>query len=167
MSKRLKRKPLSRSEIMRAVKSKDTKPELLVRSYLRHEKVHFRTYANLPGRPDIILKKEKVAIRIMGCFWHRHFCKSGNRVPKTNVAYWTSKITRNVERDRENKADLRDLGWRVIDVWECQLKKSGWERKLKTRIHATVIRSRLTAEIRSDIRPLASTVLPKSDYEGR
>jgi len=129
-----KRPPLTRSEIMRAVKSKNTKPELLVRSFLRKRKIKYRTYGNLPGRPDIIMPQYKVVIRVMGCFWHRHSCKSGDRLPKTNVEYWSAKIERNVARDKENKADLKVRGWRLIDVWECSLKKSGWERRLALRI---------------------------------
>ncbi len=131
---RSKRTPLTRSEVMRAVKSKDTKPELLVRAHLKSERVKFSTYADLPGRPDIILKKDKIAIRVMGCFWHNHSCKNGNRVPKSNIEYWTSKIKRNVARDKENKRDLKQLGWRVVDVWECQLRKTNWGQQLANKL---------------------------------
>lgn len=104
------------------VKSKDTKPELAVRSFLTARGIGFSTYAKLPGSPDIVVKKDKIVIRVMGCFWHSHKCKMGNRIPKTNVEYWTKKIIRNVARDKENKRDLKKLGWRVVDVWECHIR---------------------------------------------
>jgi DNA mismatch endonuclease (patch repair protein) len=129
-----KRKPLTRSEVMRAVKSKNTKPELLVRAFLRKEKIKFRTYGNLPGHPDIILKEHQTVIRVMGCFWHGHSCKSGNRIPKSNVDYWIAKLKRNVERDKENKRDLKRLGWRIIDVWACSLRNPNWKARLKHKL---------------------------------
>ncbi len=127
--------PMTRSEIMRAVKSKNTKPERAVRRLLRQHKISYRSYGSLPGHPDIILKERKTVIRVMGCFWHKHACKNGNRLPKSNIEYWTKKIARNVERDRQNKRDLKRLGWRVIDAWECQLKKPNWDKRLLRKIH--------------------------------
>lgn len=131
-----KRKPLTRSEVMRAVKSKDTQPELKVRAHLKAVKIKFKTYANLPGRPDMVLNQSRTAIRVMGCFWHGHSCKNGNRVPKSNIEYWVAKIKRNVARDKENKRDLKKLGWQVIDIWECQLRKSNWGLKLVNKLGA-------------------------------
>lgn len=128
------KKPLSRSEIMRAVKSKNTKPELIVRAFLRSKRVKYRSYGTLPGHPDLILKDLKIVIRVMGCFWHGHKCKNGDRIPKSNVEYWTSKIKRNIERDKENKRDLKRLGWRIVDVWECQLRAPKWEDRLLRQI---------------------------------
>lgn len=131
---RKKKAPLSRSEIMRAVKSKNTKPERAVRQLLRQNKISYRSYGNLPGHPDLILKEQRLVIRVMGCFWHKHDCKNGDRIPKSNVEYWTSKIKRNVERDKENKRDLKRLGWRVVDIWECQLRAPTWKSRLLLQI---------------------------------
>lgn len=119
---------------MRAVKSKNTKPELTLRKFLRAERIKYRTYASMPGRPDIVLPERKIALRVMGCFWHGHSCPRGDRMPKTNVAYWSAKIARNVVRDRQNKRDLKRLGWRVLDVWECRLREPNWSTRLKHRL---------------------------------
>lgn len=128
------RKPLTRSEVMRAVKSIDTKPELVVRLFLKTKKIKFQTYGSLPGHPDMILKQHKTVIRVMGCFWHGHTCKNGNRIPKSNVEYWVAKIQRNITRDKENKKDLKKLGWRILDIWECDLKTQRWEKRLAQRL---------------------------------
>ncbi|TAL37860.1 MAG: DNA mismatch endonuclease Vsr [Alphaproteobacteria bacterium] len=117
-----KNKPATRAEIMRAVKSKNTSPEKFVRSTLHKQGFRFRLHTDaLPGKPDIVLPKYKTVIRVMGCFWHGHRCKRGNRIPKTNRSYWTAKISRNRTRDKTQKRALEGLGWRVIDLWECQL----------------------------------------------
>lgn len=128
-----KKPPLSRSEIMRRVKSKNTKPEIIVRRFLRVERIRFRSQAKLPGRPDFALIDAKIAVRVMGCFWHGHSCKNGNRIPKTNIPYWTAKIARNIARDKENKRDLKRLGWTVVDIWECQIKDGRWKNKLNSK----------------------------------
>jgi DNA mismatch endonuclease (patch repair protein) len=123
-----------RSAIMRAVKGKDTKPELLIRAFLFSKRFKFETYANLPGKPDLVLPRRKVIIRVMGCFWHGHLCKRGKRQPKTNSEYWRTKIGRNQERDRKNKAILEKLGWRLIDIWECTLKRKDFDAYLYRKI---------------------------------
>jgi DNA mismatch endonuclease (patch repair protein) len=112
-----------RSAIMRAVKGKDTKPELLIRAFLLSKRFKFETYANLPGKPDLVLPRRRIIIRVMGCFWHGHSCKRGKRQPKTNSEYWRTKISRNQERDRQNKALLEKIGWQIIDAWECNFKR--------------------------------------------
>jgi DNA mismatch endonuclease, patch repair protein len=107
---------------MRAVKGKNTSPEKFVRSALHRQGFRFRIHTDdLPGKPDIVLPRHKTVIRVMGCFWHGHRCKRGNRIPKSNRAYWTTKIGRNKTRDKSQKRGLEKLGWRVIDLWECQL----------------------------------------------
>lgn len=108
---------------MRAVKGKDTKPEMAVRAFLRSKRFKFETHTDLPGKPDIVLPRHKVVIRVMGCFWHGHLCKRGNRLPKTNAEYWSAKISRNKIRDQKNKVALEGMGWSVIDIWECDLAK--------------------------------------------
>jgi DNA mismatch endonuclease (patch repair protein) len=110
-----------RSRCMSHIHSKDTKPELLVRRYLYGRGYRYRKNdKRLPGTPDIVMRKYGVVIFIHGCFWHGH--DSHLRMPKSNVEFWTKKVARNKERDEENKEKLREMGWCVITVWECQLK---------------------------------------------
>ncbi len=114
---------------MSHVKSRDTKPELIVRRYLYSRGYRYRkNLRSLPGTPDIVLKKYRVAIFIHGCFWHGH--ESHLRIPKSNCEYWENKINRNRERDEENKERLRKLGWSVMTVWECQLRPELMEKTL-------------------------------------
>lgn len=115
--------PLSRSEVMARVHSKDTRPEKAVRSLLHAMGYRFRLHrSDLPGSPDITLPGRGVVIFVHGCFWHGHKCKRGDRVPKSNTDYWIKKRTRNMLRDKQNKKDLESLGWKVLVVWECELK---------------------------------------------
>ena len=112
-----------RSEVMSKVRSKNTKPEIIVRKLLYKLGYRFRLHRNdLPGKPDICLPKYKTVIFVHGCFWHGH--KGCARHPKSNLDYWTPKIKRNAERDHLHKNSLRKLGWKVITVWECDLKSS-------------------------------------------
>lgn len=111
----------SRSSNMRAIKARDTVPELRVRSQLHREGFRFRLCRNdLPGSPDIVFPALKKVVFVHGCFWHSHRCKRGKRTPKTNVDYWTQKLRRNVRRDAVVRAALRQLGWTSLVVWECQ-----------------------------------------------
>ncbi len=115
--------PQKRSEIMRAVKGENTKPEIALRKALHRLGYRYRlNVKDLPGKPDLVFPKHRAVIFVHGCFWHGHGCKRGKRVPKTNRAYWTEKIARNKARDKKNAAALRRLGWRVITIWECRLK---------------------------------------------
>ena len=108
---------------MRAVKSQDTKPEIALRKALFALGYRYRlNVKDLPGKPDLVFPKYQTVIFVHGCFWHGHNCKRGKRVPKTNRAYWTEKITRNKQRDRKNARELRKRGWRVVTIWECKLK---------------------------------------------
>lgn len=116
--------PEQRSRIMRAVRSRDTSPELAVRRLLRilgltGYRLHRK---ELPGEPDISFIGRKKAIFVHGCFWHGHDCLRGNRVPTTNVTYWRNKIERNRHRDHEHLEKLTQLGWSVLIVWECSLR---------------------------------------------
>jgi len=112
-----------RSWNMSLIKSKNTKPELLVRSVLHRLGYRFRIHKkDLPGNPDIVLPKYKTALFVNGCFWHQHKnCKRAN-IPKTNKDYWLPKLNKNIERDRVIQNKLSDIGWNVIVVWECMLK---------------------------------------------
>ena len=110
-----------RSEIMSRIRSKNTKPEIYVRSTLHRKGYRFRIHHNLlPGRPDLVLKKHNAVIFVNGCFWHGHLCKKF-KLPKSNKRFWMNKIENNKKRDRTNKIKLKKLGWKVFIVWECKL----------------------------------------------
>ncbi|HEX7799530.1 MAG TPA: very short patch repair endonuclease [Asticcacaulis sp.] len=112
-----------RSRTMRAVKSKDTAPELRVRRLVHAMGYRYRLHRkDLPGHPDLVFPGRRKAIFIHGCFWHGHDCRRGARMPKTNADYWTAKIGRNRERDARTLAELAKLGWGVCVLWECELK---------------------------------------------
>lgn len=115
--------PEERSAIMRKVKGKDTKPELVIRSLLHRLGYRFRLHRkDLPGKPDIVLPKFKKVIFVHGCFWHGHKgCKNANR-PKSNVSYWNKKIDRNMQRDKTNQSKLKDMGWDSLTIWECEIR---------------------------------------------
>lgn len=113
----------ARSRNMSRIRSKDTKPEEKVRKYLFSKGFRYRkNVRTLPGCPDIVLSKYKTVIFVNGCFWHKHDCPRFVW-PSSNEAYWIPKIQRNVERDESNKRQLISMGWNVLVVWECQLKK--------------------------------------------
>lgn len=112
----------TRSYTMSRIRSKDTKPEMIVRRFLYHNGFRYRLHVKgLPGKPDIVLHKYKTVIFVHGCFWHGHEgCKSGH-IPHTNVAYWEPKIRKNKARDQNNFAQLAEMGYRVIVIYECEL----------------------------------------------
>ena len=115
--------PEVRSYNMSHIRSKDTKPEEKVRKYLFSQGFRYRkNVRTLPGCPDIVLHKYRAVVFVNGCFWHKHDC-GRFKWPTSNEEYWTTKIIRNVERDTENQKKLQDMGWRVIIIWECELKK--------------------------------------------
>ncbi len=110
-----------RSATMRSVKSKDTGPELLVRSLLHLLGYRFRLHRkDLPGKPDIVFPGRRKIIFVHGCFWHGHQCARGCRVPKSNRDYWVRKITGNKERDTIHLAVLKASGWQILTIWECE-----------------------------------------------
>ena len=113
--------PEQRSRLMSRVKGKDTKPEKTVRSLLHSLGYRFRLHRkNLPGSPDIVLPRYRTVVFVHGCFWHRHIGCAKATMPKSHVHYWHNKFAENVERDRLKEEALRQLGWRVIVVWQCQ-----------------------------------------------
>ena len=115
--------PEQRSRCMAAIHGKDTKPEVLVRKFLFAKGLRFRVCdRKLPGKPDIVLPKYKTVIFIDGCFWHGHEGCKYYRLPHTNVDFWRSKIKTNILRDRRNDTDLTNAGWRVIRIWECEIR---------------------------------------------
>lgn len=124
--------PEVRRRTMQAVKSKDTAPELLVRSMAHRMGYRFRLHRkDLPGKPDLVFPGRRKAIFVHGCFWHGHDCARGARVPKSNRDYWTKKIARNQERDHAARAALAHSGWTSLIVWECDL---GNEKGLKAQV---------------------------------
>ncbi|MEQ8783987.1 MAG: very short patch repair endonuclease [Roseibium album] len=111
-----------RSRMMSGIRGKDTKPELIVRKALHRAGFRFRLHdSKLPGKPDLVLSKYKVAIFVHGCFWHGHDCHLF-RLPSTRTEFWQKKIASNVERDRLVTNALVNSGWRIATVWECALK---------------------------------------------
>ncbi|WP_280954471.1 very short patch repair endonuclease [Alsobacter soli] len=112
-----------RSAVMRAVRGRDTTPELLVRRLLRSVAPGYRLHRkDIPGRPDVAYIGRRKAIFVHGCFWHGHDCARGARMPKANRPYWEAKIARNRARDAANLAALAERGWKALVVWECETK---------------------------------------------
>lgn len=121
-----------RSYNMSRIRSKDTKPEILVRSYLFSRGLRFRKNdKRYPGSPDIVLPKYNTVVFVHGCFWHLHEGCRYAVMPKSNVDYWKNKLYRNRERDERNQIELEEMGWTVIIVWECELKKGRREQTLE------------------------------------
>ena len=116
--------PQQRHLCMSHIRSKDTKPEQLVRQALWHKGFRYRLHVkDLPGKPDIVLPKYKTAIFVNGCFWHGHKGCKDFVIPKSNTAFWLEKIGKNKNRDEHNITALISAGWKVITIWECELKK--------------------------------------------
>lgn len=123
-----------RSELMAGIRSRDTAPELAVRRIAHRMGLRFRLHRKaLPGRPDLIFPKHRLAVFVHGCFWHRHEDCPFSHIPKTRTAYWADKFERNVARDKRNREALQDLGWRVVVVWECEV---GDEEAVRLRLAA-------------------------------
>lgn len=111
-----------RSQIMAAVKNKNTKPEVYLRRLLFRHGYRYRLYSKaIPGHPDLWLKKYNTVIFVNGCFWHMHSNCKRNRIPKSNEEYWRPKLLRNVQRDTDNKRQLYEKGYRCLVIWECSL----------------------------------------------
>lgn len=115
--------PAVRRRTMQAVKSKDTSPEMRVRRLLHAHGYRYRLHKKeLPGSPDLVFSSRRKVVFIHGCFWHGHDCARGARVPKTNTAYWVGKVARNRARDVRARGRLEEFGWKVLTLWECELK---------------------------------------------
>jgi len=116
---------------MSKIKGKNTKPEILVRKFLFSKGYRYKLHdKTLPGKPDIVLTKYKTIVQIHGCFWHGHSNCKYFVIPKTRTDWWLSKITRNKEVDKKNETDLKKHGWRVINIFECELKPAVREKTL-------------------------------------
>lgn len=130
-----------RSEVMSKIRSKNTKPEILIRKALFAKGFRYRINDNkLPGKPDVVLPKYKTIIFIHGCFWHRHDGCKYAYTPKTNTDFWIEKIMANKERDIVNQSKLESMGWKVLTIWECEIRQ-------KDKIPALI--DRLSAIIKS------------------
>ncbi|MHC3914443.1 very short patch repair endonuclease [Alcaligenes sp. YSL9] len=111
---------VTRSKMMAGIRGKNTKPEMLIRRYLHSKGYRFRLHRkDLPGRPDLVLSKYKLAVFVHGCFWHRHAACFYARSPATRKEFWQKKLNQNVERDKKQEYLLIGLGWRVLTIWEC------------------------------------------------
>ena len=133
--------PEASSRRLAAVGSKDTAPELVVRRMLHAMGLRFRLHRrDLPGTPDVVLGRHRTVIFVSGCYWHRHPGCPFAQEPQRNSAFWQAKFARNVERDRENRRDLRRLGWRVIVVWECETRNVTKLRKRLERLFGEEVR---------------------------
>lgn len=114
--------PSQRSEVMRRVRSNGTSPEIIVRRIVRRMGVKYRSCVrNLPGKPDIVVNDQRKAILVHGCFWHGHHCRGG-KLPRSNRSYWKTKQARNIMRDSRNAKALRSQGWKLMILWECQMR---------------------------------------------
>lgn len=121
-----------RSEVMSKIKGKNTKIELVVRSWLHSQGYRYRLHdKRFPGTPDVVLPKYKTAIFIHGCFWHAHKNCKYFKLPMTRTDFWSEKLDHNVVRDQKKTEELQLLGWNVIVVWECELKHNSNERLIK------------------------------------
>ncbi len=149
------RTPEKRHEIMAAVQTKNTGPEIVVRKALCRLGYRFRLHSKkLPGRPDIVFPKRKKIIFVNGCFWHGHHCRKGH-LPKTRLDYWRPKIAANKTRDKKNKAQLKCLKWDVLVVWQCQTKNlQSLDRKLNEFLEGRLLNSR-DSSVKVALRPIA------------
>ena len=132
--------PEERSRCMAAIKGKDTKPEMIVRKYLFSRGLRYRVNnRKLPGSPDIVLRKYKTVIFVDGCFWHGHEGCKYFRLPKSNVYFWKHKIAMNIARDYANTVDLKLAGWKVIRIWECEIKTKARREETLRNLYAHII----------------------------
>lgn len=132
--------PEQRSLNMSLIRGKDTKPEVLVRKYLFSKGLRYRKNdKRFPGHPDIVFPKYRTVIFVHGCFWHGHEGCRYFRLPSTNVEFWKAKISRNRERDKKDAAELDKLGWKVITVWECRIRRKADRAEALEEVYRKVI----------------------------
>ncbi len=153
-----------RSRCMAAIKGKDTNPELIVRKYLFSRGLRFRVQVRkLLGNPDIVLPKYKTVIFVNGCFWHGHEDCRYFRLPKSNVEFWKEKIERNVARDVRNEAELKALGWRIIRVWECEIKTVAQREEYLKRLYDRIVNPTQSYLMETDIDKPSIAAEPESE----
>jgi DNA mismatch endonuclease (patch repair protein) len=137
MARRAKTAPaLTLTERMRRIRKKNSKPELIVRRLVHGMGFRYRLHGSkLPGTPDIVLPRHRKTILVHGCFWHRHDCPDGTKLPRSKPEYWAPKLERNRRRDAANIEKLRKLGWDVLVVWECEIRNEQDLTRRLTRFH--------------------------------
>ena len=124
---------------MSRIKSKETTIEVLVRRFLFHRGFRYRkNVRGLPGTPDIVLRKYKTVIFINGCFWHMHKNCKESVVPKTRTEFWLTKLTKNVKNDEKHYRELRQQGWKVIVIWECQLDRTNYQQTMEKLVNKII-----------------------------
>lgn len=156
-----------RSEVMSKIRSKDTKPELKLRKALFAQGLRYRVhYKMLPGSPDIVFPKYKTVIFVQGCFWHGHENCKLSHLPKSNAVFWKNKIEKNKNRDKQIKYQLIVSGWKVIEVWECEIKTklklkrtvdkiTNWLRKLEVSAQEGLVHVQVYDEFDDDVKIVA------------
>lgn len=118
--------PATRSRMMAGIKSKDTKPEVFLRKALHAQGLRYKLGGGgLPGRPDLVFPSRQTVVFVHGCFWHMHECRYF-KWPGSNQTFWRQKLGGNADRDKRVKGELTKLGWRVLTVWECELRETGY-----------------------------------------
>lgn len=156
-----------RSRCMAAIRGKDTKPEMIVRKYLFSRGLRFRVQVRkLSGNPDIVLPKYKTVIFVNGCFWHGHEGCRYFRLPKSNVEFWKTKIERNVARDIHNEEELTVLGWRVLRVWECDIRKVSVRDEYLQRLYDFIVRPVSSHGYDTEYGSMPRAAEPESQYGG-
>ena len=116
---------IRRSENMRRIRSKGTQPEIVVRGKIHAMGYRFRLHCpDLPGRPDIVFPKLRKVVEVRGCFWHQHNGCIDSHIPKSKIDYWRTKLRRNTLRDKQNLKKLKSLGWKVLVLWECDIRNN-------------------------------------------
>lgn len=125
--------PERRSANMRNIRSKHTSPEMAVRRLVHGMGYRYRLHVpTLPGKPDIVFPASRKIIEVRGCFWHQHKGCIEGRVPKSRIEYWKPKLSRNVKRDKANEKQLKKLGWRVLALWECEVRSAATSRRIRS-----------------------------------
>jgi DNA mismatch endonuclease, patch repair protein len=135
-----KKLPMTRSENMARIRGKDTQPELIVRRAFWAAGLRYRLHEKLlPGRPDLVFLGQRTAVFIHGCFWHCHDGCGNFRIPKTRSEWWSAKLMRNKQRDESVRAELQEAGWKVIVIWECQVRDTEFIEEIIKNLKSTII----------------------------
>ena len=157
--------PEQRSRCMAAIKSKDTKPEMIVRKYLFSRGLRYRVNnRKLPGSPDIVLRKYKTVVFIDGCFWHGHEGCKYFRLPQSNVDFWRHKIAMNIARDYANNVDLKLAGWNVIRIWECEIRTVAQREEYLNHLYDRIVNTPQSYPIETDMGEPSIAAEPESGH---
>ena len=157
--------PEQRSRCMAAIKSKDTKPEMIVRKYLFSRGLRYRVNnRKLPGSPDIVLRKYKTVVFVDGCFWHGHEGCKYFRLPQSNVDFWRHKIAMNIARDYANNVDLKLAGWNVIRIWECEIRTVAQREEYLNHLYDRIVNTPQSYPIETDMGEPSIAAEPESGH---